>query len=69
VALLAANHFKDRSKDEELVAIVENISCAFDAIQVINGCTCGKGNLVFKDMGSMFTHISKEALKKPSGFR
>ena len=51
VALLASNHFKDRSKDEELVAIVENKSCAIDAIQVINGCTCGKGNLVFKDHG------------------
>jgi formylmethanofuran dehydrogenase subunit E len=51
IATLAANHFKDRSKDEELVAIVENRSCAVDAIQAINGCTCGKGNLIFKDHG------------------
>jgi formylmethanofuran dehydrogenase subunit E len=49
VALLADNHFKDWSKDEELVAIVENKSCAVDAIQAINGCTYGKGNLIFKD--------------------
>ena len=46
VAVLAADHFKDRSKDEELVAIAENRSCAVDAIQAINGCTCGKGNLI-----------------------
>jgi formylmethanofuran dehydrogenase subunit E len=39
VALLATNRFKDRSKGEELVAIVENRSCAIDTIQVINGCT------------------------------
>lgn len=51
VAVLAANHFKDRSEDEELVAIAENRSCAVDAIQVINGCTYGKGNLIFKDYG------------------
>lgn len=51
VAVLAVNHFKDRSEDEELVAIAENRSCAVDAIQVINGCTYGKGNLIFKDYG------------------
>ena len=60
VALLASNHFKDRSKDEELVAIVENKSCAIDAIQVINGCTCGKGNLVFKDHGKhVYTYFKR----------
>ena len=41
----------DRSSDEELVAIVENDSCAVDAIQVVTGCTFGKGNLIFKDHG------------------
>lgn len=41
----------DRSSDEELVAIVENDSCAVDAIQVVTGCTFGKGNLIFKDYG------------------
>jgi formylmethanofuran dehydrogenase subunit E len=60
VALLAANHFKDRSEDEELVAIVENRSCAVDAIQVINGCTCGKGNLVFEDHGKhVYTYFKR----------
>ncbi len=41
----------NRSEDEELVCIVENDSCAVDAIQVITGCTFGKGNLIFKDYG------------------
>lgn len=51
VGTYAAEQFKDRSEDEELVVVVENKSCAVDAIQVINGCTFGKGNLVFKDLG------------------
>jgi formylmethanofuran dehydrogenase subunit E len=41
----------DRPHDEELVAIVENDSCAVDAIQFITGCTFGKGNLIFRDYG------------------
>lgn len=67
VAEIAADHFKDRSKDEELVAIVENKSCAVDAIQAINGCTYGKGNLVFKDHGkhvyTFFKRGNKKALR------
>ena len=43
----------DRSKDEELIAIVENDSCAVDAVQVLSGCTFGKGNLFFLDYGKM----------------
>jgi formylmethanofuran dehydrogenase subunit E len=50
-----------RSKDEELVAIVENRSCSVDAIQEILGCTFGKGNLVFKDFGKqVFTVYSRD---------
>jgi formylmethanofuran dehydrogenase subunit E len=41
----------DRPQDEELVAVVENDSCAADAIQYITGCTFGKGNLIFRDYG------------------
>jgi len=41
----------DRPADEELVAVVENDSCAVDAIQFVTGCTFGKGNLVFRDYG------------------
>lgn len=40
-----------RAGDEELVAIVENDACGVDAIQVLTGCTFGKGNLIFKDLG------------------
>ncbi len=40
-----------RSEDEEIVCIVENDSCAVDAIQVMTGCTFGKGNLIFRDYG------------------
>ncbi len=40
-----------RAEDEELVAVVENDSCAVDAIQVVCSCTFGKGNLIFRDHG------------------
>jgi formylmethanofuran dehydrogenase subunit E len=39
------------SPDEQLVAIVETDNCAVDAIQVLTGCTFGKGNLLFRDYG------------------
>ena len=49
-----------RAEDEELVAIVENCSCAVDAVQVITGCTFGKGNLVFHDHGKhVYTFASR----------
>jgi formylmethanofuran dehydrogenase subunit E len=51
VALFALDRIGDRAVDEELVAIVENNSCAVDAVQVITGCTFGKGNLIFRDHG------------------
>lgn len=40
-----------RSGDEEIVAIVENNACGIDAIQVLTGCSAGKGNLIFRDYG------------------
>ena len=39
------------SLDEELVATVYTASCAADAVQVMTGCTFGKGNLIFRDLG------------------
>ncbi|HTP04910.1 MAG TPA: FmdE family protein [Nitrospirota bacterium] len=52
VAKAALRELKaDRPRDEELVAIVENDSCAADAIQFITGATFGKGNLIFRDYG------------------
>lgn len=35
----------------DVFAIVENKSCAVDAIQVVTGCTLGKGNLIVNDIG------------------
>jgi formylmethanofuran dehydrogenase subunit E len=50
------------SVDEELVAVVENDSCAVDAIQVLLACTFGKGNLVFRDWGKqVFTFIDRKS--------
>lgn len=37
-------HFSD---DEQVVCITENVACGVDAIQVILGCSVGKGNLLF----------------------
>lgn len=63
VSLLALKEFKGRAVDEELAAIVENNSCAVDAVQVVTGCTFGKGNLIFRDYGKqVYTFI-----KRPSG--
>lgn len=50
----------DRPHDEELVAVVENDSCAVDAIQYITGATFGKGNLIFRDLGKhVYTFYSR----------
>jgi formylmethanofuran dehydrogenase subunit E len=40
-----------RAVDEELVAIVETNACGADAVQVVTGCTFGKGNFIFHDHG------------------
>lgn len=63
VSLLALRKLGERAEDEELVAVVENDSCAVDAVQVMTGCTFGKGNLVFRDYGKqVYTFI-----RRPSG--
>lgn len=35
------------SQDEKVVCVSENDACGVDAIQVILGCSAGKGNLLF----------------------
>jgi len=51
----------DPSHDEELVAIVENDACGIDALQVVTGCTAGKGNLLFLDYGKhVYTLINRQ---------
>ncbi len=39
------------SPDEEIVCVTENDACGVDAIQVLMGCSFGKGNLLYKDTG------------------
>ena len=42
-----------RAGDEDIVAVAESDTCAIDAIQVLTGCTVGKGNLVLLGIGKM----------------
>jgi formylmethanofuran dehydrogenase subunit E len=52
---------ENRSMDEELVAIVETNACGADAIQSLTGCTFGKGNFIFKDIGKQaFSFLSRK---------
>ena len=39
------------SEDEEVVCVTENDACGVDAIQVITGCSMGKGNLLYRSTG------------------
>ncbi len=50
-----------RDIDEELVAIVENDSCAVDAIQYVTGCTLGKGNLILRDYGKQAYNFARRS--------
>lgn len=63
VGLVAIKEMKlsEISEDEEIVAIVENDSCAVDAIQVLTGCTFGKGNLIFRDYGKQVYTFAKRS--------
>jgi len=62
-ARIGLERLGERAKDEELIAIVENDSCAVDAVQYLTGCTFGKGNLFFRDHGKqVFTFA-----RRPSG--
>jgi len=51
-----------RSEDEDLVAIVENDACGIDAIQMVAGCSIGKGNLILQDFGKhAYTFIDRKS--------
>ncbi|KPA12616.1 formylmethanofuran dehydrogenase subunit E [Candidatus Magnetomorum sp. HK-1] len=53
-----------RSVDEEIVVITETDACGADAIQVLTGCTFGKGNFIYKDYGkTAFTFFSRKTGK------
>ncbi len=52
VAEIALERLREmRSADEELVAVVENDACGVDAVMLLTGCTLGKGNLIYRDLG------------------
>jgi len=58
----------DRSRDEEVVAISENDSCAVDALQILLGTSIGKGNLILKDYGKNVYTILNRKNKKACRF-
>lgn len=60
------------AKDEEIVAVTETDMCAVDAIQALVGCSFGKGNLLYRDIGKVaFTFFrrsdgkSRRVVRKP----
>ena len=64
-AKMAMEKLKEgRADDEEIVAIVETDACSADAVQVLTGCTFGKGNFIYKDHGKMvLTLLSRKTGK------
>src|SRR5512134_883344 len=64
VSIRAMKEFKNLPEDEELVAIAENDSCAVDAVQVMTGCTFGKGNLIFRNYGKQVYTFLKRSTGK-----
>lgn len=64
------------SEDEQVVCIAENDSCSVDAIQVLLGCSVGKGNLLFHMRGkqaySVYNRVTGQSVRlvmkpKPAG--
>lgn len=57
----------DHSADEEIVCVTENDACGVDGIQVLLGCSAGKGNLIFRIRGkqafSFFNRNSGAAVR------
>lgn len=53
------------SKDEEIVCVTENDACGVDAVQLLTGCTLGKGNLLYRDTGKMaFSFFNRKSGEK-----
>lgn len=75
-AMIALREIGPHSKDEEVVAVVETDMCGVDAIQVMTGCTFGKGNLIHRDWGknayTFFRRSDGKAIRiavRPNGWR
>ncbi len=53
------------SKDEELVCVTENDACGVDGVQVLTGCSMGKGNLIYRGTGKQaFSFFERKSGKK-----
>ena len=53
--------WRERAGDEELAAIAETDACGVDGLQVILGCTAGKGNLWLRKRGKhVFTIFRRD---------
>ena len=53
------------SPDEEIVCVTENDACGVDAVQVLTGCSIGKGNLIYRDTGKQaFSFYSRKDGRK-----
>lgn len=63
VAVCAIRELDVQPGSSDIVSVVENRSCAVDAIQVVTGCTYGKGNLVVNDFGKQVYILAK----RPTG--
>jgi formylmethanofuran dehydrogenase subunit E len=60
VAQAALREIGAHAEDEEVVCLTETDNCAVDAVQVLTGCTFGKGNLIHLDYGkNAFTFIRR----------
>jgi len=57
-----------RSRDEEVVAVSENDSCAVDALQILLGTSTGKGNLILRDYGKNVYTVLNRANRKAYRF-
>lgn len=58
---IALSQIGRHAADEEVVAVVETDMCAADAVQVMTGCTFGKGNFIYRDHGKVaFTFYGRE---------
>lgn len=57
----------DFSQNEEVVCVTENDACGVDGIQVVLGCSVGKGNLIFRMRGkqafSVFNRKNGQAVR------
>jgi formylmethanofuran dehydrogenase subunit E len=61
VSNIVLEELGNRVKRNDLVAIVETVSCPVDGIQALLGCTFRKKNLIHKDSGKLvFTFYNRQ---------